>query len=157
MAKQIIPFLLLSLALLTGCKKDEWFDWKARNQMVLEQVKTQPGFVTTATGLVYRVLQDDFPSEAVPNSQSFVTCSPCLGYLVNGYRFQSAPLGGIQVSELIPGFQEGIKKIHAHGTIEMYIPYELGYGEESQGTEGTTSFIPAYSTLHFIVTLSQVY
>ena len=113
MAKQIIPFLLLSLALLTGCKKDEWFDWKARNQMVLEQVKNEPGFTTTATGLVYRVLQDDFPSEAVPNSQSFVLCDPCLGYLVNGFQFQSAPTNA-QVAQLIPGFQEGIKKFNTY-------------------------------------------
>lgn len=157
MAKQIIPFFLLTLALLTGCKKDEWFDWKARNQMVLEQVKHQPGFITTSTGLVYRVLQDDFRSEAVPNSDSFISCKPCDGWLINGFQFQNAPLSGVQVSQLVPGFQEGIKKIHAQGTVEMYIPYELGYGEEAQGTEGTVSFIPAYSTLHFIVTLSSVY
>lgn len=157
MAKQINILLLLALVLLTGCKKDDWLDWKARNQMALEQIKQQPGFQTSSTGLVYRILQDDFRSEAVPNDASYISCYPCEGYLINGWQFQSAPLGDIQVSQLIAGFQEGIKKIHAHGSIELYIPYDLGYGDQAQGTEGTVSFIPPYSTLHFIITLSSVY
>ncbi len=156
MAKQINIVFLLALVLLTGCKKDDWLDWKARNQMVLEQVKKQPGFKTSQTGLVYRILQDDFPSEAMPNDESIVICNPCDGYLINGFQFQSAPINA-QVASLIAGFAEGVKKIHAHGSIELYIPYELGYGEEAQGTEGTVSFIPPYSTLHFIITLSSVY
>lgn len=157
MAKQIIPIFLFALVLLTGCKHDEWYDWKARNQMALEQIKQQPGFQTSPTGLVYRIRQDNFRSEAVPNDASYISCYPCEGYLINGYQFQSAPIQNTMVSQLIAGFAEGVKKIHTHGDIELYIPYELGYGEEPQGTEGTISFIPPYSTLHFIIHLSSVY
>ena len=41
--------------------------------------------------------------------------------------------------------------------IELYIPYELGYVDEAQGTEGTTGYIPPYSTLIFTIHLDAVH
>lgn len=149
-------FIVIALiALLTGCKTDDFLDWKARNQLVLEQMKNKPGYNTTPSGLVYRILEDDFPTEAKPNDDSVIRCDVCDGWLINGFHFQRGSLN-YAVSQLIPGFQEGIKLIHAYGTIELYIPYDLGYGEKGSGTEGTSSFIPPYSTLHFYIHLASV-
>ena len=142
-------------AMLASCKTDDFLDWKARNQMIIEQVQQDPDFHTSSTGLVYCIREDKFTSEAKPNSESIIRCDICNGWLINGYQFQRGTLSSY-VSDLIPGFQEALKMIHAHGTIEIYVPYELGYGEEGIGTEGTQSFIPPYSTLHFYVHLSSV-
>lgn len=159
--KPLLPYALTPLLLivictmLNGCKTDDFLDWKARNEMILEQVKKDPNFHTTSTGLVYCIREDKFTSEAKPNSSSVIQCDVCNGWLINGYQFQRGSLYS-NVSNLIAGFQEGIKMIHAHGYIELYIPYELGYGTDGIGTEGTTSFIPPYSTLHFYIHLSAV-
>lgn len=153
--RKILFILIALVALLTGCKNDDFLDWKARNEMVLEQVKLDPDFHTTSTGLVYCIREDKFTSEAKPNSGSTIRCDICKGWLIDGYQFQRVALNS-SVADLIPGFQEGIKMIHTHGTIELYIPYELGYGEDGVGTEGTTSFIPPYSTLHFYIHLAAV-
>lgn len=152
----LTPLLLIVVCtMLNGCKKDDFLDWKARNEMILEQVKQDPDFKTSPSGLVYCIREDKFTYEAKPNSESIVRCDICKGWLIDGYQFQRAALSST-VAELIPGFQEGIKMIHTHGTIEIYIPYELGYGEDGVGTEGTTYFIPPYSTLHFYIHLAAV-
>ena len=80
------------------------------------------------------------------------------GTLINGYKFDSAKSASLSVGGVVEGFAEGIKKIHAHGDIEIYVPYDLGYGEDGQGTEGSlaATFIPPYSTLIFKVHLSAV-
>ena len=148
-------FFIAVLMVLSGCKHDDFLDWKARNQMILEQVQKNPDFHTTSTGLLYCIHEDKFTSEAKPNDDSIIRCDICSGWLINGYQFQRGSLNSY-VSELISGFREGIKMIHAHGTIELYIPYEIGYGDEGVGTEGTSSFIPPYSTLHFYIHLSAV-
>lgn len=147
--------LIALIALISGCKKDDFLDWKARNEMILEQVKKDPNFQTSSTGLVYRIHEDKFTSEAKPNDDSVIRCDICNGWLINDYQFQRGSLNSY-VSELISGFKEGVKMIHAHGTIELYIPYDLGYGEDGVGTEGTQSFIPPYSTLHFYIHLAAV-
>ncbi len=149
-------FIVIALiALLSGCKKDDFLDWKARNEMILEQVKKDPDFKTSPTGLVYCIREDKFTSEAKPNSGSIVRCDICDGWLINGYKFQRGGLNN-PVSELIPGFQEALKMIHTYGTIEIYVPYELGYGKDGIGTEGTTSFIPPYSLLHFYIHIAAI-
>ena len=60
------------------------------------------------------------------------------------------------VSDFVPGFSEGLKKMHEFGIYEFYIPYDLGYGIDGTGLEGTSSHIPPYSTLIFRVELKRV-
>lgn len=146
---------LLTLLTFHSCKTDDFLDWKARNQMILEQIQKEPSFSTSASGLVFRILDDQFESEAKPNDNSLIRCDRCDGWLVNGYQFQEGEIYSY-LSQLVAGCQEGLKMIHTHGTIELYVPYELAYGEEGFGTKGTPSFIPPYSTLHFIIHLSSV-
>ena len=149
-------FLLLALGamLLTGCKKDDWMDWKAKNELWLEQNKLQPGVQVSATGLQYRVIADPNPTDARPSSSSVVYCD-YKGTLINGVQFDGGT-ASFSVSSVVDGFAEGLKKIHCHGDIELFIPYELGYKEEEQGTEGTMSYIPPYSTLIFTVHIRAV-
>ena len=141
--------------ILSGCKQDNWMDWKAQNELWLVQNKTKPGVQTTSTGLQYKVISDPNPTDARPSTGSTIACD-YTGTLINGVQFDGGSATFTLNSGLISGFVEGLKKIHCHGDIEIYIPYDLGYKEEEQGTEGTASYIPPYSTLIFNVHLKAV-
>jgi len=140
---------------LTGCKQDNWLDWKAQNQLWLEHNKTKPGVEVSSTGLQYRIIADPNPTDARPSTGSRVYVD-YTGRLINGAQFEGGSAVFTVNSNLIAGFTEGLKKIHCHGDIELFIPYTLGYNDSEQGTEGTSSYIPPYSTLIFTVHLRAV-
>ena len=152
--KKRILFLALSVIFLSGCKKDNWLDWRAQNQLWLEQNKTNPGVQVSPTGLQYKIIADPNPTDARPSSGSSVYCD-YRGTLINGVQFDGGS-ATLAVNSVVEGFAEGLKKIHCHGDIELYIPSELGYKDEEQGTEGTSSYIPPYSTLIFTVHIRAV-
>ena len=51
-----IGYILFLLIVLTGCKQENYLDWKALNEAWLEHNKTQPGVITTSSGLQYKQL-----------------------------------------------------------------------------------------------------
>lgn len=156
--------------LLPGCKQNDWMDWKVQNELWLENNKTQAGVVVSSTGLQYKIIADPLANngEAKPNKTSVITCDYRL-QLINGYVVESygKTFGGtapvqLDLSSVIPGFQEGCTRVHNQGDIEIYIPAYLGYdyakynsneysGAEGSGTEGTQSYIPPYSTLIYTI------
>ena len=79
------------------------------------------------------------------------------GKLINGYKFDSSKGYENFVNAFVPGFVEGLKLMKEFGIYELYIPYELGYGAQGMGSEGTISHIPPFSTLIFTVELLDVY
>ena len=155
--KQILHYVLLVLVVIAtaSCNRNDWLDWKAQNQLFLEQNKLNPDVHVTSSGLQYKVIADPNPYDARPSQSNIVTCT-YTGSLINGAKFEGGT-SSFTVNTLISGFAEGIKKIHTNGDIILYIPYELGYADEAQGTEGTTSFIPPYSTLIFNIHLDAVH
>ena len=78
------------------------------------------------------------------------------GKLINGYQFDANDEYVGYVNSFVAGFSEGLKKMNEFGIYEFYIPYDLGYGIDGTGTEGTSSYIPPYSTLIFYVELKDV-
>ncbi|MEY5040802.1 MAG: hypothetical protein RLZZ414_330, partial [Bacteroidota bacterium] len=56
------------------------------------------------------------------------------------------PLGNV-----IPGWTEGMQLIDEGGEIELFIPYNLGYGEAGAG-----GMIPPFATLVFKVQLISI-
>lgn len=163
----LIIFALIILCL-TGCKENKWMDWKVQNEIWLEQNRAQPGVETSSTGLQYKIMADPGAEngEAKPNTTSTVVCDYTLK-LINGYVVQSTKAASLYLPNMIPGFAEGCHKIHCHGDIELYIPAYLGYDyekyesnkynkAEGSGTEGTTGYIPPYSTLIFTIHLCAV-
>ena len=109
-------------------------------------------FLTTASGLRYRVLRESRGRK--PTSRSSVTVN-YRGWLDSGKEFDSSydrgqpisfPLNGV-----IPGWTEGMQLIGEGGMIELWIPARLGYG--AQGSGGS---VPPNATLHFIVELIKV-
>jgi FKBP-type peptidyl-prolyl cis-trans isomerase FklB len=95
------------------------------------------------------------PNAVRPDNAKIVTVRYS-GKLINGYEFDSNESANFYVSDLVAGFTEGLKKMNQFDIYEFYIPYDLGYGIEGSGTEGTSSHIPPYSTLIFRVELLKI-
>lgn len=162
----ILVLVPCSLLLTPSCKENNWADWKTQNELWLENNKTQPGVQVTASGLQYRIIADPTPQDACPNSTSIVVCDYTLR-LINGNQIDAGNNVALSLSNTISGFAEGCHKIHANGDIELFIPAYLGYDQakydsdeyeqaEGNGTEGTSGYIPPYSTLIYTVHLCAV-
>lgn len=166
-ARHPLIFIVIALFALAGCKQNNWIDWKTQNEMWLTANKAKPGVKVTDSGLQYKIIADPTPQDAVPNSTSTVVCDYTLS-LINGYEIQTAYNAELYLPQMIPGFTEGCHKIHNNGDIELYIPAYLGYDNEkytsgsygeavgNDGTEGTQTYIPPYSTLIFKVHICSV-
>ena len=155
--KHLNYLLLIMLSVvLFSCKEDNWLDWKAQNEMWLQQnAGSDAAIITTADSLQYKIIYGGLSSDARPQSTSTITCDYKLR-LINGYQVDASTDAVLAMSSVVKGFSEGMSKIHNHGDIILYIPWQLGYGSEGHGTEGTQSYIPPYSTLIYEVHLSSV-
>ena len=148
--------ILLTAVTLSGCKKDNWLDWKVQNELFMESpILLEPSLpvYTTASGLKYQVEAQGNQWDTKPGSTSVVTVDYA-GYLINGSRFDGGT-AQFYVSSVVSGFAEGLKLMNVHGDYILYIPWELGYGKDgNEASEGGSAFIPPYSTLIFRVHLS---
>lgn len=149
---QFSLFILMLTIILPACKEDVYIDWKLQNEKWLETNLASDGTIQkTASGLQYKVIhQAQFPKKPNAGSVIYATYE---GKLIDGSTFDSgtnAYLG--QVSNLVPGFQEAVKKMNEGSSYIFYIPSKLGYD-----TISTNPAIPPYSTLIFQVDLISVY
>lgn len=162
------PFIFLALIalLFTGCKTNDWADWKVRNEVWLRNNAKQDGVQTTSSGLQYKIIADPTPLEAKPNQTSTIICDYKLE-LINGYVVEEQNNVQLSLAYVVPGFSEGCHHIHNHGDIQLFIPAYLGYDYEKYssknynkaegfGTEGTQGYIPPYSTLIYTVHLCSI-
>ena len=69
------------------------------------------------------------------------------GKLDDGTVFDANEQAPMQVSQVVPGFAEGLTRMQKGGKYKISIPPALGYGSQANGP------IPANSTLHFTVEL----
>jgi FKBP-type peptidyl-prolyl cis-trans isomerase len=126
-------------------KKKEGLDF-------LEANKKAEGIQVTESGLQYRIVKKGngkFPKKSDTVKVNYE------GKLTDNTIFDSSfkrgqpvefPLGNV-----IPGWTEGMQLIDVGGEIELFIPYNLGYGEA-----GTGGMIPPFSTLIFKVQLLEI-
>lgn len=145
------------MALLCGCKQDNWVDWKAENIAFLDQNADADSIQVTPSGLQYKVIRQGLKNAAPQPDVLKTVVVTYTGSLINGYVFDSGDNAIMYMSNVIAGFAEGLKKMNVSGRYILYIPYDLGYGESGNGTEGTAAYIPPYSTLIFDVTLNQCF
>lgn len=107
-------------------------------------------FSTTPSGLKYRVLRKGDGTN--PRASDSVTVH-YKGWLDSGKVFDTsyskAPVS-FALREVVAGWTEGLQLVNEGGMIELEIPSQLGYGENSPPG------IPPNSTLHFIVELIKV-
>jgi FKBP-type peptidyl-prolyl cis-trans isomerase FkpA len=118
----------------------------------LEKNKKNPGIFTTESGLQYEVLTPGYGPQ--PTARNIVRVH-YKGTLINGTEFDSSysrgqpiefPLNGV-----IPGWTEGLQLMNTGSKYRLFIPSDLGYGQEGAG-----SHIPPNSTLIFEVELLDI-
>jgi FKBP-type peptidyl-prolyl cis-trans isomerase FkpA len=109
-------------------------------------------FTKTDSGLKYRVLRKG--KGAKPKASDTVEVN-YHGWLDNGKVFDSSYDRKESISfgltQVIPGWTEGMQLVGKGGMIELDIPYKLGYGER-----GSPPVIPPKAELHFLVELIDV-
>ena len=124
---------------------------KERNAAFLAENAKREGVKTTASGLQYRVIKQGTGPVAADTTAVDVHYE---GKLVDGTVFDSSYRRGkpatFRPNQVIKGWTEALKMMPEGSVYELYIPYELGYGE--RGTQN----IPPYSTLIFKVELLKV-
>ena len=157
-------FLLVSVSTLLlcvtfcmiSCKKNNWLDWKAQNAAWLAKNALQDSIRCTDSGLQYKVIRQGIYG-TTPDDLKSVRIR-YKGSLITGDVFEQNDDASFAVTGVVAGLQEGLKKMNKSGHFIFYIPQELGYGSDEQGTRGSSSnYIPPYSTLIFEVELYDVY
>ena len=124
---------------------------RVEGEQFLEQNKDAEGVVTRESGLQYKVLTMGTGAVATDTSMVEVHYE---GRLLNGTIFDSSYQRGTPISlkptQVIKGWAEALKLMPEGSTWELYVPYNLGYGENG------TRNIPPYSTLIFKVQILKV-
>ena len=117
----------------------------------LSENSKNEGVQVTPSGLQYEVLREGFGESPTDTSKVLAHYE---GTLINGQKFDSSYDRGepaeFPLSNVIPGWTEGLQLMKVGAKYKFYIPYNLGYGE--RGTRG----IPPYSTLIFTVELKDI-
>ena len=119
----------------------------------LEENKTQEGVITLPSGLQYKILEQG--SGIKPTADNTVEVH-YTGSLWMGQTFDSSRGGEpakFALTGVIPGWTEGFQHLSEGTKAILYIPSELGYGEEGSA-DGR---IPGNAALVFEVELIKVH
>lgn len=117
----------------------------ASNEQYLASNADEDGVVTTASGLQYKVLK---PGEGASPMATDTALVKYKGTTRDGNVFDENEQTPMPVGGVVPGFSEALQLMQKGGEYRIWIPSELGYGEQSPGPE-----LPANSILIFDVTL----
>ena len=125
----------------------------AAAQAFLAQNARQPGVVTLADGLQYKIVRSGPASGAKPSPTDEVKVN-YEGKLVDGTVFDSSYERGTPASfplqGLVPAWKEALVMMRPGDEWTLYVPPELGYGAEDKGP------IPGNSVMIFRIELIDV-
>lgn len=117
----------------------------------LEENKTKPGVVTTASGLQYKIIEQGTGEKPTASQKVTVDYE---GRLIDGTVFDSSYERGepatFGVTQVIAGWTEALQLMPVGSKWELYIPYDLAYGDRNTGN------IKPYSALIFTVELKGI-
>ena len=127
-------------------------EMKEEGEKFLAENGRKEGVVTLPSGLQYKVLKEG--KGAKPAAEGKVKCH-YEGKLVNGTVFDSSYARNtpavFPVNGVIQGWVEALQLMNEGSQWELYIPYNLAYGERGAGES-----IPPYAALVFKVELLEV-
>lgn len=129
-----------------GAYKKQCEDWLAANAK-------KPGVKTLPSGLQYKVIKEG--NGAMPKDTSVVEVK-YEGRFINGKVFDSTKKnnGGnpiqLRANQVIKGWTEALVHMPAGSVWEIYVPYDLAYGDREQGE------VKPYSALIFTIELVSV-
>jgi FKBP-type peptidyl-prolyl cis-trans isomerase len=122
-----------------------------KGQEFLEANKKKEGFITTETGLQYKITKEG--TGATPSDQDTVVCH-YKGTLTDGTEFDSSysrnQPAEFPVMGVIPGWTEALKTMKVGEKRELVIPANLAYGPSPRPG------IPANSVLKFDIELIEI-
>ena len=125
---------------------------KKLGEEFLAENKKKPGVVTLPDGLQYRVLVTGTGSSPKATDKVKVNYK---GTLINGKVFDSSyerkEPATFPVNQVIKGWTEALQLMHVGDKWELYVPSELGYGENGAG-----NMIEPNSVLIFEVELLDI-
>lgn len=117
----------------------------------LEANKNNKSIYTTASGLQYKIIKKGNGKKPTAND---VVRIHYTGTLIDGTKFDSSYDRGepleLPLNQVIPGWTEGVQLMDVGSHYMLYIPYNLGYGEQPAG------IIPPGSALIFDVELLDI-
>ena len=121
------------------------------NADFLSKNKRVPGVITSKSGLQYKILKEGTGATPSDTSQVEVNYE---GRIIDGTVFDSSYKRGQSATfgcnQVIKGWTEALTMMKEGDVWELYIPYNLAYGERGNQS------IPPYATLIFKVELIKV-
>ena len=127
-------------------------------QSFMEKNKMRDGVrVFQRSGIQYKVIKEGFG--VIPDYDDAVVVH-YNGYLVDGQKFDSSydknkPLT-IKIEQLIVGWQDILQKMPVGSKWEVFIPFNLAYGEGGVKDANKEYIIPPGATLIFEMELLEV-
>ena len=122
---------------------------KREGEAFLEEKANEPGVVKTESGLLYKVIREGKGPKPTKEDKVKVHYE---GRLINDTIFDSSYQRNepavFGVTQVISGWTEALQLMPVGSEYELYIPYNLAYGERGAGAG-----IPPFSTLIFKVEL----
>ncbi len=118
----------------------------------LKRNRTQPGVLTTSSGLQYRVLEPGTGRRPGPGDAVRVHCRIQLldGTIILDTHRRSKPLVYV-VAKVIPGLAEGLQLIRQGAKVRLFVPPDLGYGPK-----GRPPHVPPNALLIYDIELLEV-
>ena len=170
-----VALLFLCSFIISSCgdDKEEKLEvdevWKAQNIEFFNNLLQDPSFEklysqSNAGFILYKVLEEGKSKE-----QIYYTSKVSLYYLgtfIDGEVFDNHTFeagepyrgkdgNGAMARDFIDGFATALQYMHPGDKWELYIPYQLGYGEEGKRITGAKDIKP-YTTLHYIVEVEEL-
>lgn len=117
----------------------------------MAEISNNKSVYSTLSGLKYRKVKDGNGKKPKATDRVKVHYT---GSLIDGTKFDSSVDRGepitFALNQVIPGWTEGLQLMDEGSKYILYIPYNLGYGEQQAGS------IPPGSTLVFEVELLEI-
>ncbi|GAA0484536.1 hypothetical protein GCM10009096_28930 [Parasphingorhabdus litoris] len=140
-----LALVLIIAAALAYAGTQDAVETGATNEQFLANNGDEDGVVTTDSGLQYKILK---PGEGPSPTATDTALVKYRGTTRDGNVFDENEQTPMPVGGVVPGFSEALQLMQRGGEYRIWIPSELGYGEQSPGPE-----LPANSILIFDVTL----
>lgn len=132
--------------------KMQFADNKAAGEKFLAENATKEGVKTTASGLQYKIIKES--NGEIPTDSSTVKVN-YRGTLIDGTEFDSSykrnEPASFPANRVIKGWTEALTMMPVGSKWEVYIPYDLAYGENQSG-----QLIKPFSALVFEIELLEI-
>lgn len=133
-------------------REAKWGENRRDGERFLELNKQDKGVVVLPSGLQYKVLTQGTGEKPTSTSRVKVNYE---GRLIDGTVFDSSykrnSPSTFQANQVIKGWTEALQLMPVGSKWELYIPYQLAYGDRETGQQ-----IKPYSALIFVVELLDI-